>query len=319
MADFVLKLGDFTFTDKEVPEKIAIGGAHRLATKELIGGIRVVDAMGAIEDDLEWSGWLLGVNAASRRDFLKAYRLAGTVLTLTWADLRYQVIVRQFTADFRRQYEYQYRIACEIVADLTSVSSLSTTALGIDDVVNADLGTANNLAGSVGDTSLTSLMSTVSSAVGAVSTFSGASPSTLNSVLQPLAAATQRVAVLQATGDTSVSSALGFAGLVAGGNGENMAMTLTTQLGAVQQLASLSQLSGVLGRMTQNLTSAGGSDNTVTVAGGNLYSLAASQYGDATDWTSIAQANGLTDPFVTGTQDLVIPAVPADAGGILAS
>lgn len=320
MADFVLTLGDFAFTDKEVPEKIAVGGVQQLATKQLIGGIRVVDAMGAIEDDIEWTGWLLGANASSRRDFLKAYRLAGTVLTLTWADLRYQVIVQQFSAEFQRKYQYLYRISLKVVADLTNAAAaLSTTALGLDDVINVDLGSANDLSGSIGDSQLTSLMSSVSKAVSAVSTFSGAAPSVLNSVLQPLAAVTQRVALLQATGDISIGSALGFSGVLAGGNGENMAMTFSTQLSAVQQLASLSNLSGLLGRMTRNLSSAGSSDNTVTVAGGNLFAIAATRYGDAKDWTAIAQANGLADPFISGTQDLIIPAVPDDVDGVLAS
>lgn len=318
MAPFVVTLGDFTFKSTEVPEKIPVGGAHRLATKELIGGVRVSDAMGRIDDDLEWSGWLTGVNAGSRQAFLDAYRVAGTVLTLTWADYRYQVRVKRFSAEFQRTYQYRYNIVLEVIQDLTKVST-QTTALGLDDIVNVDLSSANDLTSSIGDSNLTSLMSTVSKAVTSVSTFSGASPSVLNSVLQPLAAATQRVAVLQATGDTSIEGALGFAGLIPGGNGENMALTFGTQLSAMQQLGSLSQLSGVLGRMRQNLSSVGSSDDTVTAAGGNLFSLAASEYGDATDWTTLAQANGVADPFVSGTTELIVPPVPDDLGGVLSA
>jgi nucleoid-associated protein YgaU len=55
----------------------------------------------------------------------------------------------------------------------------------------------------------------------------------------------------------------------------------------------------------------------VTTAGGNLFSIAGQQYGDATAWTGIAKANNLTDPFVQGTQTLNIPAKPDTAGGIL--
>lgn len=49
---------------------------------------------------------------------------------------------------------------------------------------------------------------------------------------------------------------------------------------------------------------------TITVAGGDLYRLAAVYYGDATLWTVIAQANGMSDPFFSGLMTLVIP----DAG-----
>ncbi|MGH8220880.1 MAG: hypothetical protein ACREUT_20285 [Steroidobacteraceae bacterium] len=318
MADFTLKLGDFTFQDEEVPEEIAVGGEQRLVTKELIGGIRVVDAMGRIDDDLEWSGWLFGADAGARRALLQSYRVAGTALTLAWSDLRYQVIVKRFSARFKRQYLYAYQISFEVIADLTSTAG-SGASSSIDEAVSGDLDTANTLASSVNDTGLTSLMSGLSSAVGMVASFSGASPSALNSVLQPLGATSERVATLQTSGDVSLQSAPGFAGIIAGGAGADMAMTFSAQFAAAQQLSSLAQLSGVLGRMNRNLASAGSSDNTVTAAGTDLFSLSASQYGDATDWTTIAQANGLTDPFVSAGTDLVIPPIADQADGVLAS
>lgn len=54
---------------------------------------------------------------------------------------------------------------------------------------------------------------------------------------------------------------------------------------------------------------------TITTAGGNLFVLALEHLGDATQWNRIAQANGLLDPFLTGTATLRIPAVDANAGG----
>lgn len=56
----------------------------------------------------------------------------------------------------------------------------------------------------------------------------------------------------------------------------------------------------------------------VTVAGGNLFALAAQYLGDATKWYQIAQANGLSDPMLTGVVKLVIPqnSLPSN-GGIL--
>lgn len=46
---------------------------------------------------------------------------------------------------------------------------------------------------------------------------------------------------------------------------------------------------------------------TVTVAGGSLYRVALDEYGDALLWTRIAQANGLTDPWLVGVITLTIP------------
>jgi nucleoid-associated protein YgaU len=57
----------------------------------------------------------------------------------------------------------------------------------------------------------------------------------------------------------------------------------------------------------------------ITVAGGNLYQIAAQYLGDPTQWNRIAQLNGLTDPFIIGTVTLKLPPVDASAanGGIL--
>lgn len=54
---------------------------------------------------------------------------------------------------------------------------------------------------------------------------------------------------------------------------------------------------------------------TVTVAGGDLFTLALQYLGDASQWNRIAQANGLIDPVLTGIVTLQIPSTDANAGG----
>ncbi len=60
-------------------------------------------------------------------------------------------------------------------------------------------------------------------------------------------------------------------------------------------------------------------NTTLTVAGGNLFRIAAQELGDATQWNRIAAANGLWDPFLDGVLTLTIPPVDPNAGngGIL--
>ncbi len=53
---------------------------------------------------------------------------------------------------------------------------------------------------------------------------------------------------------------------------------------------------------------------TVTVVGGNLFALAAVYLNDATQWIRIAQANGLSDPQLSGVNTLVIPPIDPTAG-----
>lgn len=61
------------------------------------------------------------------------------------------------------------------------------------------------------------------------------------------------------------------------------------------------------------------SGQVITVAGGNLFALAAKYLNDATQWNRIAQANQLTDPVLTGINTLTVPAVNPSAGGGFAS
>lgn len=58
---------------------------------------------------------------------------------------------------------------------------------------------------------------------------------------------------------------------------------------------------------------------TITVAGGNLFCIAAEQLGDATQWIRIAQLNALSDPMLVGVTTLLIPDRDANAGGGIAA
>ncbi len=59
-------------------------------------------------------------------------------------------------------------------------------------------------------------------------------------------------------------------------------------------------------------------NRVVTVAGGNLFALAAQYLDDATKWYQIAKANNLSDPMITGIVTLTIPqSSVASNGGVL--
>lgn len=92
---------------------------------------------------------------------------------------------------------------------------------------------------------------------------------------------------------------------------------------SLNKLALMYQLESVLIEMQKNiaLISQGANGKLITVNGANLFQLAAQYYGDATLWTTIAQANGLTDPELKpGTPFvLVIPTQATSTGGVLQS
>ena len=46
---------------------------------------------------------------------------------------------------------------------------------------------------------------------------------------------------------------------------------------------------------------------TITVVGGNLFAIAAAQFGSALQWINIARANNLIDPMLDGINQIAIP------------
>jgi hypothetical protein len=57
---------------------------------------------------------------------------------------------------------------------------------------------------------------------------------------------------------------------------------------------------------------------TIQVADGNLFRIAAMYLNDATQWVRIAQLNALRDPWLAGPVTLRIPPVDPNAGGGIA-
>lgn len=74
------------------------------------------------------------------------------------------------------------------------------------------------------------------------------------------------------------------------------------------QLADLYHLKFLTARMDKNAANfANTSGRIITVVNTNLYVLADKYYGDAKQWTVIAEANGLKDPQIYGQVSLIIP------------
>ncbi len=314
--DTTVNLGDFQFALFEIPEKISWGGSQRIAVHELVGGQRVLDAMGRSDRSLVWSGLFMGQNATARARFLDTMRAQGAAQTLTFGQLAYSVIVKEFDPDYERFYQIPYRIECEVIADLANPVTTAAPA-SIDSDILTDYDASSLLAQQIGDSTLTNLLLTVGSAIGAVSSFANASRSSVGGVQQPLAAAQVRVAVLLASSEGVLGGVSSFGGVQPGGFGSVSAARLSAQSANLTRFNSLLQLGSIVGRMSANLGAISSSQNTVTTAGGNLFSLSQRQYGDATAWTGIAKANGLSDPFVQGVQTLSIPAQPDTSDGVL--
>ncbi len=172
-----LILGPVVFDGFEVPQRVRFGGRQRLAVHVLPGGGRVVDAMGADDAPLHWSGAFAGPAAADRARLLDVLRRSGAALPLLWNVWRYTVVIDCFEAEWANPAWIPYRLRCCVVsssaqqpldwlagtaaADIAGLSEAAVDAevaaaelvLGADDVA-ASIGAAGTLARAVAGRSM---------------------------------------------------------------------------------------------------------------------------------------------------------------------
>ena len=146
-----LVLGPVAFRDFEIPERIAFGGTQKLAVHELPGGGRIVDAMGAQNADLVWSGVFSGSDASERIRLLDGLRLLAVEVPLRWDVFAYSVIIERLEAEYTNPWWIPYHLTCKIVQDpIASLIALGTTLVSqvVSDLavaaISVDLGTAQS-------------------------------------------------------------------------------------------------------------------------------------------------------------------------------
>ena len=270
-----LVLGPFTFEGPEVPEQINFGGAQMLAVHQLIGGDRIVDALGRNDDDITWKGLFFGQTASARAQYLDGLRITGKALTLKWGSFRYQVVIKSFKPEFKQTYQVPYTIVCTPVKDETKpVKKLAPYQ--VKGELNKQMATANALGGCLGNGVISSALSSLSSAIGAIpdavsgimgdvgaaaSALTGAETcvaqissgiqGAIADVLAPIEAAQTAVQGLLG----QVNSAVGTFGTIAsavGLPGAQAAASIETTLSSVAQVGPINRLASVLGVMHSN-------------------------------------------------------------------
>ncbi len=192
MSDTTITLGGFTFRDLEIPSQINFGGDHKLVVHELVGGQRIIDAMGRMDTNISWEGLITGPDSIDRALQLESYRTSGQTVTLSWFSLSYEVVVEKFIAYTEKFYQVKYQIECKTVVSGNDPFGL-LSLLGIDEAMANDFNIANGIANIVNIPSITNAMSVLNTAMGNVNTFNGATPATISSVSQPISSALSAV------------------------------------------------------------------------------------------------------------------------------
>ncbi|MDE2238452.1 MAG: hypothetical protein KGJ73_00810 [Rhodospirillales bacterium] len=148
MGNVVLSLGNVAFQDMEVPEKISFGGKQRLAIQNVIGGGRVVEALGIDDGEISFSGIFSGMDAVSRAQLLDTARALGAQLPLVWQGFYYLVVIAGFTAEYRKPNLIPFSITCVVVTD--PLAAAANAVAPIAGLVSGDLASAAALSGQAG-------------------------------------------------------------------------------------------------------------------------------------------------------------------------
>lgn len=148
MSNVVLTLGGVNFQDMEVPEKISFGGRQRVAVQNLIGGGRVVSALGLDDGEISFAGIFSGSDAVSRAQELDAARALGAQLPLVWGGFYYIVVLEKFTAEYHKPTLIPFLITCLVVTD--PLAAAANLVAPLANLVGGDLAAAEALSGLAG-------------------------------------------------------------------------------------------------------------------------------------------------------------------------
>ncbi len=250
MTDTILLLGTFAFSGSEVPPELSSGGDQAMAVQKLIGGTRVVDAMGPDPAPVTWSGRLQGPQAESRLRTLEAMRDKGEKVSLSWGAQRKSVVIKSVRYRWERFYQILYSIECEVVEDSASLQAAGALGFGskISDLIGKDALDALGLSDLIGDATLGSAMSDLQGAVSIAGAITGSSK--IAAIGGYLSTAQNAAGSLFSIANGNVvGGALSLTGVV----GRSAGAAFGSQAGIMAQLANTNQAQNLLGRIGINL------------------------------------------------------------------
>jgi hypothetical protein len=165
----------------------------------------VVQALGVDDGVIAFSGIFSGTGAVARAQLLDTARGLGAVLPLVWGGFFYSVIIRSFTAQYRKSNLIPFALSCTVVADPVADAASQVTQVAA--LVGQDLTSAVALSGQAG-VSLAGLTAASVAGYAAVQAMIGnaatwgatGDPAAGTAALGGLVAASSRLAALGAMG-----------------------------------------------------------------------------------------------------------------------
>lgn len=138
----MLSLGGIVFESYALPEHVPLGGEHHFVVHKLIGGDRVINAMGRDDSDISWSGRLQRPDAVEVAQSIDQLRISGQAVPLIVDSQMYTVGVHKFEWDYERFYQILYKITCLVISSQggnIAVESLDTLISSDLSLISANL------------------------------------------------------------------------------------------------------------------------------------------------------------------------------------
>jgi hypothetical protein len=144
MGNIAVTLGGVAFQGFEVPQRIEISGGQHLAIHDLIGGGRVVDALGQDAGRIEFSGAFSGSDASIRAQLLDAATALGAQLPLFWDGFFYTVVIEKFEVDYEKPWWIPFSLTCAVVVDPAAI--VAGLVSSVASLIGSDVSSALSLA-----------------------------------------------------------------------------------------------------------------------------------------------------------------------------
>lgn len=294
MAWTPLILDSFIFDEArlEVPERMAgLGGTQSISTHKYPGGVILQKNYGYFPATQKWAGHFHGADASDRKEAVKRLLYAGQEIQLAFGPNAWLGRLTSFDPTVRSQWLYDYTLEFEPRLDISSGAPSLPSTGNLGTVVALHILALQSLIANGLDPAFVGEAAAI--AIG------GAAGAVLLQVQETIAASggfsgSSTPAIQQAAVYASTSAAL-------------------TQIQPYQnstnpqESSPASDASARILAIQTIFSSAATPVTTIQAINPNLYLLAAQYYGDATQWQTIASANGLTDPQPIGTYTLTIP------------
>jgi len=237
--------------------------------------------------------------------YLDNVRMSGQILPFTYSLFNYTVIIRQFSASFQRSYQIPFQIVLSVVENL-NLPIFPVAPLDINQAIADLLAQVNLLANAIDDPGVASAVNNLQSALSAIPSLQSATKLQLQG-LPPLIQAVQAAILIAITNAN---------------NNINTPRQSNNNIATdYNELTNLYYLQNITNEINKNLNIVNITTNgkIIVVTNANLFQLSAQYYNNATEWTTIAEANNMTDtmtqPGIPTT--LIIPAIGINNGGIL--